>query len=197
VNAALRLRRRGLAAAAIAASALAATPPASAADPPPAVDPAIAQYVEMVPTATGPVAAGRGKGAAKVPPATEKQIEKEAGTNAELLTKVVSSEAYGAPTEYQAPPARAPAAPASPAQPTPAPAPAKPAPVRPKNPAAQPEPAAQPAPKPLPRVPLPPAPNPLSAAFGTLGTGGALFVLALAGAIGLGVGARLARAGSA
>jgi hypothetical protein len=166
----------------LAAWALAGAIPAAAADDPqPTPTSAIAQYIEMVPTASGSVAAGRGTGTAKIPPATERQIEEKSGANAKLLTKVVSSEAYGAPSEYQAPPAE------------PTPTNSAPAPVRPKRPAAKPKPAAAQAPKPLARAPVPPAPNPLSAAFGTLGDGGALFVLALTCAIGVGVGARFAR----
>ena len=81
--------------AAVAVAAVAAAPQAALADGgPPA---AIAQYVEMVPTASGGHAAS-GKGVRKLPSKTLRSVHSQGGSEAALLVHVASDSAYGAPT---------------------------------------------------------------------------------------------------
>jgi hypothetical protein len=161
-------------------AAAAAFPVAALADKPtPPVNAAISQYVEMVPTVDGPAASGSGKAKAVIPPSTKREIDQRGGADADLLTKVVSSEAYGAPQQFQAAPPPSTTTTSKPVSPKPHPKPSRPAP-RPTTPRAV-EPAV------LPPAPLPPAPSAASAAFGSLGGAGLLFALALVGGLGLAV----------
>jgi len=57
----------------------------------------VAQYVEQTPTACGQHAAGSGTQTRKVPKSIQQKIDKQGGEDAGTLTKIVSSEAYGAP----------------------------------------------------------------------------------------------------
>jgi hypothetical protein len=71
---------------------------AHAAGPAQAPSSAIAEYVEMVPTATGAQAVGaRTTRIAKLPSRIAKQIQAQAGSAAPTLEKVATSSAYGAP----------------------------------------------------------------------------------------------------
>lgn len=82
--------------AAVVAGAIAAGT-ADAAPPPPPGDSAVAQYVEMIPTAGGGSASGASTGpSASIPAGLAKRINK-AGKDASVLTRVVSSPALGAP----------------------------------------------------------------------------------------------------
>ena len=89
--------------------------PATAGGPPPTVpsDAAIAQYVEAVPSATGPVPVGASAttahAAAALPPAVRRNVERTAGTDAPVLLHIAQDPQYGAP-----PAARSKTAPASP-----------------------------------------------------------------------------------
>jgi hypothetical protein len=58
----------------------------------------VAQYTEQQPTACGTHATGQGTQTRKVPKTIQKQIDTQGGQDAQTLTKIVSSEAYGAPT---------------------------------------------------------------------------------------------------
>jgi hypothetical protein len=58
----------------------------------------VAQYVEQTPSACGQHASGQGTKTRKVPKALQKKIDSQSGADASTLTKIVSSEAYGAPT---------------------------------------------------------------------------------------------------
>jgi hypothetical protein len=153
------------------------------------VDPAIAQYVEMIPTAGGSAAAGTGKHEAAIPPAAKEQIAKDGGANAGLLTKVVGSQSYGAPAQFQAepPPQTEPSPPSKPARKATKPAQStttsKQTPPRETAPLW-----VEPAP-----APVPPAPGAFSTVFGSLGAGGVLFALALVGVTGFAVLPRLTR----
>jgi hypothetical protein len=167
-------------------------PAGAAAGDPPAVNPAIAQYVEMVPTATGTVASGNDGSKAEIPGRTRQQIKAHGGSDADLLTKVVSSEGYGAPKQYSS--ATSTTATQSTASTTTS-TPAKP---KPKPAAARPKPATPTAPKPdkppkIAAAPLPAAPNPFSSATGSFGVEGLLFVLAMIAAVVVAVAPRLRR----
>ncbi len=58
----------------------------------------VAQYTEQQPTACGTHATGQGKQTRPVPKTIQHQIDSQGGQDAQTLTKIVSSEAYGAPT---------------------------------------------------------------------------------------------------
>ena len=58
----------------------------------------VAQYTEQQPTACGTHATGQGNQTRNVPKTIQKQIDSQGGQDAATLTKIVSSEAYGAPT---------------------------------------------------------------------------------------------------
>ena len=58
----------------------------------------VAQYTEQQPTACGTHATGQGNQTRKVPKSLQKQIDTQGGQDAKTITKIVSSEAYGAPT---------------------------------------------------------------------------------------------------
>ena len=75
--------------------------PATAGGPPPTVpsDAAIAQYVEAVPSATGPVPVGAAETtahAAALPPAVRGSIERTAGADAPVLLHIAQDPRYGA-----------------------------------------------------------------------------------------------------
>jgi hypothetical protein len=83
--------------AALLVAAASSTATALAADPLPA--PAVAQYVESIPTGEGPVvAAGATKPhVKKLPPAVHAKIEAEGGKDAAVIEQLATSSAYGAP----------------------------------------------------------------------------------------------------
>jgi hypothetical protein len=58
----------------------------------------VAQYTEQQPTACGTHATGQGNQTRKVPHVIQQKIDKQGGDDAATITKIVSSEAYGAPT---------------------------------------------------------------------------------------------------
>jgi hypothetical protein len=58
----------------------------------------VAQYTEQQPTACGTHATGQGNQTRKVPKTLQHQIDSQGGQDAKTITKIVSSEAYGAPT---------------------------------------------------------------------------------------------------
>jgi len=58
----------------------------------------VAQYTEQQPTACGTHATGQGNQTRKVPKTLQHQIDTQGGQDAKTITKIVSSEAYGAPT---------------------------------------------------------------------------------------------------
>jgi len=58
----------------------------------------VAQYTEQQPTACGTHATGQGNQTRKVPQSLQHQIDSQGGQDAKTITKIVSSEAYGAPT---------------------------------------------------------------------------------------------------
>ena len=76
--------------------------PATAGGPPPTVpsDAAIAQYVEAIPSATGPVPVGAAEtiahAAAALPPAVRGSIERTAGADAPVLLHIAQDPRYGA-----------------------------------------------------------------------------------------------------
>jgi hypothetical protein len=57
----------------------------------------VAQYTEQQPTACGTHATGQGNQTRKVPKSIQHQIDSQGGKDAATITKIVSSEAYGAP----------------------------------------------------------------------------------------------------
>jgi hypothetical protein len=59
----------------------------------------VQQYVEQDPTSCGSQATGTGNKTRKVPKSIENKIAKDGGKDAELLTKIVSEEKYGAPKQ--------------------------------------------------------------------------------------------------
>src|SRR4051812_14754742 len=145
----------------------------------------------MIPTASGSQPTGTGGRKAEIPAATKRQIAKQAGEAAPLLERVVSSEAYGAPAQFQAP---------AETQPPPQPKPQQQQPQKqqPQKPVPKPRPTVthETAPKPprvLPPAELPAAPSPVSALTGTAGVEGVVFVGALALALGAGLLPRLRR----
>ena len=75
--------------------------PAAAADPPPdPSDSALAQYVEQLPTSSGPKAVSLTGGQAAgqpLPAPVESALRTEGGDDASLLEKVATSQALGAP----------------------------------------------------------------------------------------------------
>lgn len=78
----------------------------AAADAPPTPWAAAAQYVEMIPTSTGPKAAGAASAAKPLPPSLARQFARSAGTDAKALETLVTSSGWGArPAERrQSPP---------------------------------------------------------------------------------------------
>ena len=81
--------------------ALVVASPATAKGPPPTVpsDAAIAQYVEAVPSATGPVPVGEAATtahAATLPPAVRGNVERTAGDDAPVLLHIAQDPRYGA-----------------------------------------------------------------------------------------------------
>ena len=183
-----RIRRLSVALGAVALAVASLPVDVYAGDPSlPGASPAIRQYIEMIPTASGSVAAGGGRGEVTIPATTQKKIERGAGKNADLLKKVVAARAYGAPAQFSAPPSPASAATTT----TTASQPSKPSTRPSSNRTAERQPAA-PA-QVVVTAPLPAEPSRLSAAFGTNGIGGALFLIALACAVGLSALPRLAR----
>ena len=77
---------------------LVAAVPASAADDPPTDNPAIAVYIEQVPTSKGPVAAGRqNKGGKGLAPSAREKVRQQGGQDAAALEEIATSPNYGAP----------------------------------------------------------------------------------------------------
>jgi hypothetical protein len=77
-----------------------ASPTVSGAATPRPVIPSVDQYIEAIPTSAGPQSAARG--GERVRPLTlaaQRQVEAEAGSDAEALTEVATSSRYGAPVE--------------------------------------------------------------------------------------------------
>ncbi len=123
--------------------------PATADAPPPGApsDAAIAQYVEAVPSVSGPVPVGERAEGSTLPPAVRAKVEQTAGADAPLLIGITADSRLGARPVARANPARA-----NPEADT--------APAVPRRPAA------------LPTV----VPGPLAAATSTAGSGGVLLV---------------------
>jgi hypothetical protein len=110
---------------------------AVAADPLPV--PALAQYVESIPTSGGPAvpAAAAKPSVRKLPPAVQREVVAEGGADAAAIEAIASSSAYGAPqTTLKQPTATAP------------------------EPEPEPEPKPEPKPKPKPKPKLPSHPEP-------------------------------------
>jgi hypothetical protein len=71
---------------------------AGAANPPPPPVPAIAQYVESLPTSAGPAVPGSGKPHSRaLPTAVERTIRTQGGRDARTIEAIATSSAYGAP----------------------------------------------------------------------------------------------------
>ena len=92
-------------AAALPGAAGAGTMHATTSPPPPA---AVAQYVEVIPTSSGDQALGSRPGAAPaqapvstLPAPVVRRIERQGGTDAPALKRIVSSPDYGAPTRIR------------------------------------------------------------------------------------------------
>ena len=88
-----------LAASLSAGVAVVVTSPATAAAPPPTVpfDPAIAQYIEAVPSATGPAPiGGPAAKASALRPALRAKVERLAGTDAPALLSIAQDARFGA-----------------------------------------------------------------------------------------------------
>jgi hypothetical protein len=170
VQSAQRLRRCGLVGAGAALVLAVGAPGAAGADPKlPGASPAIMQYIEMIPTANGSEAVGTGQGKAAIPAVTREKIERTPGSEAELLEKVVSSEAYGAPERFSPLPKSAGGV-------------VEPNGVDPTRSRAG------------SRVTVPSPPSAASAALGTFGVHGLVLILALGAALGVGLLPRLSRA---
>jgi hypothetical protein len=89
------MRRAWLIAAVVAASALA---PAAAKAGSPLPAPAVAQYVESFPTSAGPAVPGaETTRVRKLPPAVERTIVAEGGTDSDELEAIATSSTYSAP----------------------------------------------------------------------------------------------------
>ena len=104
--------RRLIAATCSAGVAVVVASPAIAAAPPPAVpsDAAIAQYIEAVPSATGPVAIGEAAppaSGAALPTAVRAKVERTAGVDAPVLLDLAEDPRFGARPLSRAHPARA------------------------------------------------------------------------------------------
>ena len=114
--------RRIIAAACCAGVAVVVASPAIAAAPPPAIpsDAAIAQYIEAIPSATGPVAIGEpappASGAA-LATAVRAEVERTAGVDAPALLDLAEDPRFVIPRQSRANPARANPAPAIPRPP--------------------------------------------------------------------------------
>src|SRR4051794_6320302 len=74
-----------------------AAPPVGHAAPPPPVS-AVQQYVEMLPTASGPSAVGRGSSRAPLSRAAKHALTTLPAADAAALTTLATSAAAGAPT---------------------------------------------------------------------------------------------------
>ena len=162
-----------LAATCSAGVAVVAASPANAGAPSPTApsEAAIAQYVEAVPSATGPVPVGEQAStghAAALPPAVRAKVERTAGADAAVLVQIAQDPRFG-----NRPVARVKAGPAgseTPARPAHTPEPVRPAHTRTSTVHV------------APRVTAPPptrTPGPLAAAASTAGSGGLLFVALL------------------
>ena len=93
--------------------------PATAAAPLPGTpsDAAIAQYVEAVPSVSGPVPVGEPAKTTTLPPAVRAKIEQAAGDDAPLLIDITADSRFGArPVARSNPAAAGPTKPAIPAQ---------------------------------------------------------------------------------
>ena len=163
--------RRLIAATCSAGVAVVVASPAIAGAPPPTVpsDAAIAQYIEAVPSATGPVPIGEAASPASsvaLPTAVRAKVERTAGADAPALLQLAQDPRFGAPTESRG----------------------RPIPRRRANPSPA-----------IPRQPVlesagAPTPTPLGAAASTAGSGGLLLVALLLVAItAAGIAARAAR----
>lgn len=89
-------RRRALVALIVALAAVYQPQTAQAQDEPPS-DATIAQYIEQVPTSSGPRVARGGKRAAALPARVQRRLRAEAGDEASVLEDIATSTAYGAP----------------------------------------------------------------------------------------------------
>jgi hypothetical protein len=90
----------------VAAAVLTSAGPAAAEQAPPSLWAAAAQYVEMIPTSTGPKAAGAAGPTKPLPASLAKQFGRSAGPDANALETLVTSSGWGArPVEgHQSPP---------------------------------------------------------------------------------------------
>ena len=100
------MRGIAVAPAVVVAAMLASAGTAAADDAPPSPWAAAAQYVEMIPTSTGPKAVGAASAAKPLPPSLARQFARSAGTDAKALETLVTSSGWGArPAERrQSPP---------------------------------------------------------------------------------------------
>src|SRR5688500_16141999 len=80
--------------------------PASAQSATPPPDwPVIDQYIEMIPTAEGPASPRAEEEREPLPPEVRREIQEQAGTDADALTEIATSSRYGAPQEPTTAPA--------------------------------------------------------------------------------------------
>jgi hypothetical protein len=61
--------------------------------------PAIDQYIEQIPTPSGPQPTSVEERVQPLPAAAQRELEAEAGADAEVLTEIATSSRYGAPVE--------------------------------------------------------------------------------------------------
>jgi hypothetical protein len=88
---------------AVTTASIVSVPGALAGGPPP-TNPAVAVYVEQIPTGTGSVAArGASRGRAKLSRAVAAKLESEGGSDSAALLKIATSESLGAPTAQRPP----------------------------------------------------------------------------------------------
>jgi hypothetical protein len=96
-------RRRIVVLPLLATGTLLASAGTAAAEPgPPGVWAATAQYVEMIPTSTGPKAAGAGGPTKPLPKSLATQFARRGGTDAKALETLVTSSGWGASTTPRA-----------------------------------------------------------------------------------------------
>ncbi len=92
----------------LAAVAPGGAPAAAPAATPPPEWPVIDQYVEMIPTAVGPSSPRGEEERQPLPAGVGREIQEQAGADANALTEIATSSRYGAP-QRQAPASEAPA----------------------------------------------------------------------------------------
>jgi hypothetical protein len=78
--------------------------PAAAESGPPNVWAAVAQYIEMIPTSSGPAAAGAPGPTKRLPPSLAAEFARSGGVDAQALKTLVTSSGWGADTSPRARP---------------------------------------------------------------------------------------------